>query len=274
MSRPKLKGELWSAALRIILVSVNVFVLLLCLAVFVTGLWGRLEERSYVEVTGELSLTRTSLSVAAVGACASLLTLAGILGSVLLRSIWGRIVLSVYAFVLLFLIVAEVASGVAAIQYRDNLENRIARDTLQSLNETYSDLTNTSWNHWDRFQADRECCGARNYSDYFDLFNETVVPRSCCTVAAKHNGECPKKFNPPLMDDIYTRPCLDVIASSLRAVMLELAVVSIAIGISQVVGIVVSATAIFGTVFWEERKSHSYKRLKSRTRESSEYSTT
>jgi hypothetical protein len=273
MSRPKLKGELWSVALRILLVSVNVFVLLLCLAVFVTGIWGRVVEKSYLDVTGEPTITRTSLSVAVVGACASLLTLLGILGSVLYQSIWGRIVLSVYAFVLSFVIVAEVAAGVAAIQYRNSLESRTTIDTVKSLNSTYADGDKTSWNHWDRFQTNKECCGARNYTDYFDLLNGSV-PRSCCTNSARHNGQCPHNFNTLNLADIHSKPCLHVIVPYLKAVMLEIAIVAIAIGAAQIVGIVASVIAILGTAFSEERKTRSYKRLDQRTRESSDYSAT
>ena len=274
MSRPKLKGELWSVALRILLVSVNVFVFLLCLAVFVTGVWGRLVEKSYLDVTGQPTITRTSLSVAVVGASASLLTLVGILGSVLFTSIWGRIILSVYAFVLPFLIVAEVAAGVAAIQYRDNLESRTVNDTVDSLNSAYADGLSTTWNHWDQFQSSKGCCGAKSYKDYHALLNRSYVPGSCCTNSARRSGDCPNEFNPLNLTDIHTTPCLDVIVSHLRTVMLEIAVVAIAIGAAQVVGIVASAVAILGTAFVEERKTRSYKRLNQRTRESSDYSAT
>jgi hypothetical protein len=274
MSRPKLKGELWSVALRILLVSVNVFVFLLCLAVFVTGVWGRVVEKNYLDVTGEPTITRTSLSVAVVGACASLLTLMGILGSVLYQSIWGRMVLSVYAFVLPFVIVAEVAAGVAAIQYRNSLESRTTIDTVKSLNSTYAEGNETSWNHWDQFQTDMECCGARNYTDYYDWFGQNIVPRSCCTNSARRNGQCPNYSNALNLADIHSKPCLDVIVPHLKTVMLEIAIVAIAIGAAQIVGIVASAIAILWTAFLEERKTRSYKRLDQRTSESSDYSAT
>ena len=284
MSGPKLKGELWSAVLRVVLVSVNLFVLLLCLAVFVTGLWGRLVERTYLELSGEASLTRTSLAVAVVGACTALLTLLGILGSLLLKSIWGRVVLSVYAFVLVFMVVAEVAAGVAAIQYRNNLETwrksgtKAENSTFDSLKRAYSDLNDTRWNEWDRFQSHMKCCGALNYSDYRRIFSEYVVPRSCCTHSAKHTGRCPHRLKSlnetDAVEDIHTEPCLDVIVDNLHTVMLELAIVVIVIGASQIVGVVASAIAIFATARSEERKSHSYKRLQQTTKESSEYCST
>ena len=277
MSKPKLKGELLSMALRILLVAVNVFVLLLCLAVVATGVWGRVVERSYLDVTGE-TITRTSLSVAVVGACTTLLTLMGILGSVLFHSIWGRIILSVYSFVLAFMIVAEVAAGVGAIGYRDSMDSTdstFASDIFNSLNQTYLGLNdNSSWNHWDRFQADRECCGARNYSDYFEILNETVIPDSCCTASARHDNLCPNRLNYANIDYIYTEPCLDVIVPYLQKVMLKIAIVAIVIGIAQVIGIIASVIAIMGTALWEEKKTGSYKRLQQRTRESSDYSAT
>ena len=284
MARPFFKDQLRAGLLRVLLVTVNVIVLLLCLAVFVTGLWARFFEGSYAAITGDPNLTRTSISVAVVGLCASLLALLGIVGAFLLKSILGRVVLSVYAFVLLFVIVAEVATGVAAIKSRDDLLSKITDSTVHSLNTTYHDTVNnnntgntsSSANTWDKFQRKYMCCGAQNYSDFFPIFPQDEVPRSCCTHAAKKNGQCPDPFKaistPDDIDDIYTRPCLDVVAPKLREAMLVLAVVAIAIGISQSSGIVFSALMIYVTVR-REGKMQSYQKLKRRTRSSSYYST-
>ena len=287
-----MKGKIWCTALRVTLVSVNVFVLLLCLAVFVTGLWARLSENSYLTVTGELNITRTSLAMVVAGFCAALMALGGILGGVLLQSLLGRIVLSVYAFVLLFLIVAEVAAGVAAIQYRDNLENGvqnssiqpphlrgIQNSTVESLKAAYSDALNTStprWNSWDQFQQEHKCCGALDYTDFFTyVFDEEAVPQACCTGAAKSRGQCDQYLKyldtPDDVGDIHTEPCLNIIVPRLRATMLVLAIVAITIGACQVSGAVFSIVALFITVRAEERSHHLYKKLHKRTRGSSEY---
>lgn len=280
MSRPVFKEQLWKSALRVILVSVNVFVLLLCLAVFATGLWARLSEESYVGITGKASLTRMALAVAAVGLCASLVALLGILGALLLKSILGQVVLSVYAVVLIFLIVTEVAAGVAAIQYRDGLEERIENSTNHSLYTTYSNPYNTSndWNKWDRFQQNQMCCGAENYTEFFSIFQEDVVPRSCCTYAAKRRRQCTglyKSVTPEDVTDIHTKPCLSVIVPELRETMLTLAIVAIVIGSFQALGVVFSAIMIYAAVRGGgEKNTQSYQKLWKRTRGSSEYYST
>lgn len=262
MSRVIFKQQIWKLAFRVILMSVNVFVLLLCLGVFVMGLITRLSEQTYLMVTGEPSLTESSLSAAAVGVCTALLALVGILGSFILKSIVGRVVVSVYAFVLLFLIVTQLAAGVSAIRYRSSLEDEEFRNsTISSLGHTYSKSNDTKW---DRFQRKYSCCGAENYTDFFSLFNETIVPRSCCTHAARMEGRCSHKYKSVTSDDlgdIHTKPCLDVIVPELKEMLLNLAIVILVLSAFQTSGVVFSTIAIYCAVREDEQKALSYQKL-------------
>lgn len=273
------KQQVWKSALRVSLVSVNVFVLLLCLGVFVTGLWTRLSEQTYLLVTGEPTITDTSLSAAVVGVCAALLALVGIVGSFILKSILGRVVLSMYAFVLLFLIMTQVAAGVAAIEHRNNLKNgtedfvKMMNDTIMSLQITYSESYNTT-NKWDRFQMKHLCCGAKNYTDFYPIFNEDVVPSSCCTHDARTEGRCSKEdIATHDLDDIHTKPCMDVIVPELKELWLNLAIVAIVLSVSQASGVVFSAIAIYFAVREEDHKAHSYQKLRKHRRTSNVYTT-
>lgn len=267
MSRLVFKQQIWKLAFRVILVSVNVFVLLLCLGVFVTGLLTRLSEQTYLVVTGEASLTEASLSAAAVGVCAALLAIVGILGSFILKSILGRVVVSVYAFVLLFLIVTEVAAGVSALHYRSSLEDEEFRtSTIRSLNHTYSKSNDT--NEWDHFQEKYSCCGAENYTDFFSIFYEDVVPNSCCTHAAKSKGRCShgnKSVTSDDLKDIHTKPCLDVIVPELKEMLLNLAIIIIVLSALQTSGVVFSTVAIYLAVREDEQKAQSYQKLHRQT---------
>ena len=278
MSKPVLKGQLWSTFLRVAFVLVNVLVLLVCLAVFATGLWARLYEGSYLGVTGELTLTRTALALAVVGMFATCLSVLGIFGGFIMTTIMGRIVLAMYLFNLLLLIVSEVAVGAAALQYRHDLEEKIENSTLDSLNSMYPDpVSNTSWNQWDRFQKSMMCCGATNYSDFFPIFEEEVVPRSCCTTEARELGQCqnPKPVDTPGdVADIYTTPCLDVVVDHLRMTMVVLAVVAITVSFLQFCAIVVSTLAIIANVYMQDRNQHSYRKLHRQARGSSIYLST
>ena len=274
MPKPIFREQLWTTSLRVVLVITNVIVLLLCLAVFVTGLWVRLSESSYLAIADHPSLTRTSVSVAVVGLCAVVLGVIGIIGALLLKSILGRVVLSVYAFVLVFLIATELATGITAIVSRGNLKESISDSTNSSLYDHWYNHSNGS-EAWDQFQKHYECCGALNYSDYFRIFNDTVVPQSCCTSTAIEGGECADTVefvSPDDLHDIYTQPCVDVVARKLRAKMLVLAIVAIAVGVLQSTGVVVSGIAIYVASRYEE-KMFSYKKLKHRARSSGYHST-
>lgn len=264
-----LRQQVLQTGLRAVLVIVNIIVSLLCLAVFVTGLWGRLHEDSYVGITEEPSLRRTAMAVAVVGLCALLLSLVGVVGALLLKSILGQVVLSVYAFVLAFLVVVEVGAGAAAIQSRDDLRGCITNHTLSSL-MSYNDSESVR-HEWDQFQRIHECCGAVNYSDYFQVFDDNVVPESCCTAEAKKDGTCSHSriFVTPSDGDIYTRPCLNVVVSRLQETLLVLAVIAIVVGISQISGVVMSVIMIFA----KERKTQSYHKLKHQPGSLGHYST-
>jgi len=273
MPKPIFREQLWTTSLRVVLVITNVIVLLLCLAVFVTGLWARLSERSYLAIADHPSLTRTSVSVAVVGLCAVILGVIGIIGALLLKSILGRVVLSVYAFVLVFLIATELATGITAIVSRGDLKESISDSTNSSLYDHYNHSNSSET--WDKFQEDYECCGALSYSDYFRIFNDTKLPQSCCTSTAKERGECAYAsgcVSPDDLHDIYTQPCVDVVARKLRAKMLVLAIVAIAVGVLQSTGVVVSGIAIYVVSRYEE-KMFSYKKLKHRARSSGYHST-
>lgn len=269
---PKLKEEAWGITLRVVLVSVNVFVLLLCLAVCLTGVWGRLEERTYSNVTGERSLTSTSVSVAVAGACAFLLSLVGILGSVLLKALWGRIMLSVYAFVLVLLIMTELAAGIAALRWRsDDLGSPLTNYTQASLRVAYEEDDNNTRDAWDAFQTKHKCCGATNYTEYFVIFNETKLPSACCT-GRERKEQCPDEYvTHPDLIYINTEPCLDIMRPHLKLVMLRLAIVAIGVGSIQIMGAIASVIAIIGVVYREEKKTKSYTKLTART---AEYSST
>ena len=266
-----LRKQVLKRSLRALLVSVNVVVSLLCLAVFVTGLWGQLYEDNYVGITDNPSLKRTAMAVAVAGLCALLLSLLGIVGALLLKSILGQVVLSVYAFVLVFLIVVEIAAGTAAITSRNDLRHRITKDTISFLQNGYNESASER-NEWDRFQLHHKCCGANNYTDYFEIFNDTEVPRSCCTAKARRDGKCSLDtifVTPGNEGDIYTQPCLDIVILKLQGVMLVLAVVAIAIGTSQIAGVIMSTVMIFA----KERKTHSYQKLKHQPGSHGHYST-
>ena len=259
---------------RVVLVAVNVIVLVLCLVVFVTGLWARLSEATLLDITEYPALTRTSVSVALVGLCAVLLSIVGIAGALLLQSVIGRIVLTVYAFVLVFLITTEIAAGVAAIESRNRwTKHHIANSTVDSL---YRHWSNHSYSAvWDSFQRYNKCCGAKSFEDYFDIFNDTEVPRSCCTSAAVKSGQCDEDFvsvSPNDTSKIYTHPCVDEVIDRLWYKMLILAVVTIVISVAQSTGTIASAIVIFLATRGGE-KTYSYRKLKHRSKSSGSHST-
>ena len=259
---------------RVVVVAVNVIVLVLCLVVFGTGLWARLSEATLLDITEYPALTRTSVAVALVGLCAFLLSIVGIAGALLLKSLIGRIVLSVYAFVLVFLITTEIAAGVAAIESRNGwTKHQIANSTVDSLCRHWSNHSYSAV--WARFQRKNKCCGAKSFEDYYDIFNYTEVPRSCCTSAAVKSGHCNEDFvyvPPSNASGIHTHPCVDEIIDKLWYKMLVLAVVTIVISVVQSTGTIASTIVIF-IASRDREKTYSYRKLKHRSRSSGSHST-
>lgn len=241
----------------------NAVVFLFGLTVVAVGLWAFLEERGYFSISdGDPELTRLPVSMILVGLFVCILSLLGMFGALLIRTIGGRIFIGTYAFVLALVIVSEVGNGVTAVRFKGRIENVFINSSDKYLKRYDEDPTaKERWNH---FQTTHHCCGSSGYSSYLDVLNQTV-PASCCFEelserdcdAARENvtAQNPSK-------GIYTRGCPEAVLGDLLQQLDALAAVSLVFGIAQSVAIVVAAVTLFLVTQEGKTSLHGYARLR------------
>ena len=224
---------------QLVLVLVNVFVILCGLAVITVGLWAILSEHKYYTIMndGDTEGTRIPTSLIVAGVMVVLLAALGVLGAVLAKTYAGRLLLGMYAFVLVLLIVLQVGSGAAAIRYRSRLERSLTNSANASLKDYLNN--NRTKKRWDDFQEKFHCCGSNNYSSYFNLTGkyDPYVPESCCNTALLRNStiNCSEVVANITSRYIYKRGCPDAVLERLKKDQLTIAVSSIVIGLVQMI---------------------------------------
>ncbi|XP_054751335.2 CD63 antigen-like isoform X1 [Lytechinus pictus] len=89
--------------------------------------------------------------------------------------------LATFAFIMVLLLILELAAGISGYVKRDDIDNLID-DNMSELQQTYNESESTK-DLFDNMQKNLECCGTLNYTSWFG-FNDTagynVVPMSCC----------------------------------------------------------------------------------------------
>lgn len=109
--------------------------------------------------------------------CGALLSLTAMLAfiSIYCRS---RVLLSVYVFVVTFLIVIELSVGatyvVAKSYVLDIITGSLRSAESKFANDHFSSST------WNSVQRDLKCCGVDSYKEWFYYLGNSSVPDSCC----------------------------------------------------------------------------------------------
>ncbi|CAG7726466.1 unnamed protein product [Allacma fusca] len=93
-----------------------------------------------------------------------------------------------YSVLIALILILELGASVASYYFADEVEN-ILKNGLTETFEDYGKNTTqaeTTRRTWDVVQNGLKCCGANNYTDWFDvhMYNQTekefILPRSCC----------------------------------------------------------------------------------------------
>ncbi|CAJ0944969.1 unnamed protein product [Ranitomeya imitator] len=134
-----------------------------------------------------LSISFPSLSAASLfmvtGSVIMVVGFIGCLGAVTEH----RCLLLTFFVVLLIIFLLEIISMVLFFTYNDNFHKYAQEDLKKglSLYQTEGNLGLT--NAWDIVQTEFRCCGVKNYTDWLEMRNSTLVPHSCCM---EHSPSC------------------------------------------------------------------------------------
>lgn len=225
---------------RVILVIVNIFVTLLGFLVLVVGIWAKVKGDDYFNVISDnKDIVGVSVLLIVIGLFVVLLGIGGTAGAIFAGTVFGRIVIGVYAFILALLVICEIAGGIAAAVKKNDLNSTLQQNLLKNFREY--NTSNSVMEAWNTTQKGLKCCGYNNYTDYSTFFNYAdFIPSSCCGYSTE---TC-------LKDDtsLYTRGCYQEVSDYFSKNLSVVAGVGITFGFLQIIGVVVSCfVAIAGT---------------------------
>ena len=251
--------------IQVIQVCASLIVMICGLAVGGVGLWALESQKEYIIISdGEPQLNKLPLSMIVAGLFIAMLGLIGIVGGLFTRTITGRILLGVYAFVLALLIINEIGAGVSAIYFQDDIRNVFVQSAERSLMKygTSSNTTSTT-EQWDNFQKKFKCCGANNFTSYRRVFGNHTVPASCCRLDLIPS-DCDDARRNATADEtnkLYLKGCPDAVVDILEYYDVTVAIVVLVIGIAQLSAVIWACIMAYVSSKAEEKTSYSYNRL-------------
>ncbi|KAF6334620.1 tetraspanin 4 [Rhinolophus ferrumequinum] len=91
-----------------------------------------------------------------------------------------RCLLLTFFVMLLLVFLLEATVAILFFAYTDKIDRYAQRDLKKGLH-LYGTPGNVGLtNAWSIIQTDFRCCGVSNYTDWFEVYNATRVPDSCC----------------------------------------------------------------------------------------------
>uniref|UniRef100_A0AAR2L371 Tetraspanin n=1 Tax=Pygocentrus nattereri TaxID=42514 RepID=A0AAR2L371_PYGNA len=96
-------------------------------------------------------------------------------------------------------------------------------------------------NAWSIVQTDFRCCGVTNHTDWFEVYNATRVPDSCCL---EYSDNCGLE-NPGTW---WTAPCYERVKGWLQENLVALWIFALCAALTQILGLVFSMTMFCQTV--------------------------
>ncbi|KAG8515719.1 Tetraspanin-4 [Galemys pyrenaicus] len=139
-------------------------------------------------------------------------------------------------FVLLLLVfLLEATVAVLFFAYTDQIDRYAQRDLKKGL-QLYGTPGNVGLtNAWSIIQTDFRCCGVSNYTDWFEVYNATRVPDSCCLEFSESCGlHAPGTW--------WKAPCYATVKVWLQENLLAVGVCGLCTALVQLLGLAFAMT--------------------------------
>ncbi|NXI03733.1 TSN4 protein, partial [Pachycephala philippinensis] len=93
-----------------------------------------------------------------------------------------------FFIMLLIIFLLELTVVILFFVYTDKIDKYAQRDLKKGLHLYGTDGNIGLTNAWSIIQTDFRCCGVSNYTDWFEVYNTTRVPDSCCLEFSENCG--------------------------------------------------------------------------------------
>ncbi|KAL8163788.1 UNVERIFIED_CONTAM: hypothetical protein K2H54_038973 [Gekko kuhli] len=145
-----------------------------------------------------------------------------------------------FAILLTLIFLVEIAAAIAGYIFKDQIQ-KVIDDHIRQDMHGYS-TNGTFRQDLDTLQAEFNCCGAANYTDWFNEpgYKNQTVPSSCCMPNAT---DCAKN---PTPDKIFHEGCVSKIERWLKKHILIVAGVALGIAFFELLGIIFACCLMKG----------------------------
>ncbi|KAL8565352.1 hypothetical protein ACOMHN_029047 [Nucella lapillus] len=227
---------------RLILIIFNFIFWLSGAAILGVGIWilvdPNLEDKiELVHTTDQEYFKQAAYLLLAFGAFIFLVGFSGCCGAI--RN--SKCLLGLYIFFLVVVFAGELAAGILAAIYKDEIKEDINKGLAQSIKDEYLKVPDS----WDNVQKEFKCCGAEEAKDYTNstwvqLTNRTdiLIPESCCTTTNDVIDD--KAKCQAMVSDYYTDGCKEKLMRWVDSHSIILIGVGCGIAALQIIGLVLA----------------------------------
>ncbi|KAG8432127.1 hypothetical protein GDO86_016672 [Hymenochirus boettgeri] len=146
----------------------------------------------------------------------------------------NNVLIKIYSAMMLLMFIIEIIVGISAYSYRDKLQSEASRRFQQILVRYGSEEQLTRG--IDRVQQQFRCCGAQNFTDWFNTSSAFNVPTSCCQKVAPRCGEKATENT----GNIYVEGCVVKLRNWIAQHVDIIGAVGVGLGFAQIIGIFLS----------------------------------
>ncbi|KAB0363684.1 hypothetical protein FD754_007840 [Muntiacus muntjak] len=147
----------------------------------------------------------------------------------------NRCLLLTFFVALLLVFLLEACITILFFAYTDKIDKYAQRDLKKGLH-LYGTPGNVGLtNAWSIIQTDFRCCGVSNYTDWFEVYNATRVPDSCCLEFSESCGlHAPGTW--------WKAPCYETVKMWLQENLLAVGVFGLCTALVQILGLTFAMT--------------------------------
>ncbi|XP_038663279.1 tetraspanin-4a isoform X2 [Scyliorhinus canicula] len=209
----------------------NLFFWLGGCAILGVGIWLAVTQGNFATLSTTIPFISAANLLIGIGIIAMIVGFLGCVGAIK----ENKCLLLTFFILLLIIFVMEMVCGILFSVYRGQIDTYAREDLKQGLQLFDTDGNIGLTNAWSIIQTDFRCCGVSNYTDWFEAFNTTGAPDSCCREYSVSCG-----LHSP--DTWWKDACYEKVKMWLQDNLLAVGIFTLCSALVQVVGLTFALT--------------------------------